>query len=174
MSAAQEAQLWDTAGITPLPYPHAMYEVPIDRELGRKGWARIASDPWRYARLTAARALDFWVGNSRYLANSDTGLANGFRMDLEQRGWTVAVYSLTKRLLVVPGLLVLAAMTVWVERPRWREVAPLYLFPLGLTLGYVPFCVEAGRYALPVLPCVLILAAAGVERFLTARVEVRP
>jgi hypothetical protein len=27
-------------------------------------------------------------------------------------------------------------------------------------LGYVPFTVEAGRYALPVLPCLMVLSVA--------------
>ena len=40
------------------------------------------------------------------------------------------------------------------------ELLPLYMFPIGLMLGYIPFTVEAGRYALPVLPYLMALSVA--------------
>jgi hypothetical protein len=63
-------------------------------------------------------------------------------------------------LLVIPGLVVLALGSAWLHRSRWRELLPLYIFPIGLMFGYIPFTVEAGRYALPVLPCLMVLSAA--------------
>src|SRR5207249_1447696 len=67
MSYETEAQIWESAGITPLPYAHAMYDVSTDRLLRAKGWARITDEPVRYLWLTLTRAFDFWIGNSFYL-----------------------------------------------------------------------------------------------------------
>lgn len=160
MSPEQEQSIWETAGITPLPYAHAMYDVQTDQLLREKGVTRIAADPIGYVWLTATRVWDFWVGNSLYLTGHHTGFATGLRADMTERGWTVAIYSLVKRLLLLPGLIVVAACSAWIHQDRWRDLLPLYVFPVGLTAGYVPFTVEAGRYALPVLPCFMMLSVA--------------
>ena len=164
MPPDREAQIWETAGIAPLAYPHAMYEVSMDRMLRDKGWARIRAQPGRYARLTAMRIVHFWIGNRMYLANSEHGFADGWRRDVAERGILVALYSVAKRLLLIPVALVLAVWAGWRFRSRWRELFPLYALPVGVTLGYVPFAVESGRYALPVLPCVFILAVVAVTQ----------
>lgn len=155
-----EAQIWETAGITPLSHPYVMYEVSNDNLLRKKGWSRIKADPATYVWLTVTRVVHFWIGNKFYLLNSDQGFATAFRNDVRERGATIAVYSLMKRLVLVPALLILALCSLWVFRIHWRDLFPLYAFPIGLTLGYVPFTVESGRYALPVLPCLFLLAAA--------------
>jgi 4-amino-4-deoxy-L-arabinose transferase-like glycosyltransferase len=173
MSPELEARIWETAGIAPLAYPHVMYEVAVDRELGRKGWERIKADPGQYMRLTLARVMHFWVGNRLYLFNSDRGPADGLKRDAAERGWFVALYSLAKRLLLVPLLLLLACVSAWRLRARRRELMPLYVFPLGLMLAYVPFSVEAGRYVLPVLPCVVMLAAGVLQHVGTRLYPVR-
>ena len=160
MSYETESQIWETAGILPLPYAHAMYEVSTDRLLRTKGWMRITDQPVRYLWLTLTRAFDFWIGNSYYLINSDQGFVQGFRSDVADRGRLVASYSVGKRLLLIPGLVLLAVWSAWFHRVRWRELLPLYLFPIGLMSGYVLFTVEAGRYALPVLPCLMVLSVA--------------
>jgi 4-amino-4-deoxy-L-arabinose transferase-like glycosyltransferase len=164
MSYDTEAQIWESAGITPLPYAHAMYDVSTDRLLREKGWARISELPVQYLWLSVMRVFDFWIGNAHYLTNSDLGLVRGFTEDVADRGWVVAIYSLTKRLLLVPGLVLLTLWSAWCHRSRWRELLPLYMFPIGLMLGYVPFAVEAGRYALPVLPCLMVLSVAVLAR----------
>lgn len=160
MTLEQESAIWESAGLVPLPYAHAMYDVPADRMLRDKGWARIAGDPTAYARLIVIRVWDFWIGNDRYLVNSTEGFADGWRADAMDRGRLVAGFSLVKRLVLVPGLILLALWSLWRDRDRWRVLLPLCLFPVGLTAGYVPFTVEAGRYALPVLPCLMVLVAA--------------
>ena len=160
MSYETEAQIWESAGITPLPYAHAMYDVSTDRLLRAQGWARITEQPVRYLGLTLTRTFDFWIGNSFYLVSSDQGFVQGLTGDAADRGWLVAAYSVAKRLLLIPGLVVLAVWSAWSHRSRWRELLPLYMFPIGLMLGYVPFTVEAGRYALPVLPCLMVLSVA--------------
>lgn len=160
MRPEREQAIWESAGITPLPYAHAMYDVYTDRLLREKGMSRIAADPIGYVGLTVTRAWDFWIGNSLYLTGEEKGLGSGMRTDAAERGWSVAIYSLVKRLLLMPGFLILAMCSAWVHRRRWRELLPLYLFPVGLTAGYVPFTVEAGRYALPVLPCLMMLSVA--------------
>jgi 4-amino-4-deoxy-L-arabinose transferase-like glycosyltransferase len=160
MPKAMESQIWESAGITPLPHAHAMYDVSTDRLLRAKGWARITEAPVRYLWLSLTRAFDFWIGNSFYLVSSGQGFVQGFAEDAADRGWLVASYSVAKRLLLIPGLVVLALWSAWSHRSRWQELLPLYIFPIGLMLGYIPFTVEAGRYALPVLPCLMVLSVA--------------
>jgi len=160
MPLEREQAIWESAGITPLPYAHAMYEVRTDQLLREKGLARIAADPTGYIKLTLTRVWDFWIGNSFYLTNGKQGQAEALRKDVAERGWAVATYGLLKRLLVVPSIILMAVGSAWVHRERWRDLLPLYLFPIGLTAGYVPFTVEAGRYALPVLPCLIVLSVA--------------
>jgi hypothetical protein len=164
MPAAHEAWLWESAGIAPLRYPFQIYEVAVDRHLGDLGAARIRAHPARYAALTVRRVGHLWLGNRLYLAGSEAGLAQGFRQDAAARGAWVAAYSLAKRALLVPAALALALWTVWRRRDAWRALAPVYAFPVGLTLAYAPLAVEAGRHVLPVLPCVFLLAAAALER----------
>jgi 4-amino-4-deoxy-L-arabinose transferase-like glycosyltransferase len=169
MPPEREQAIWESAGITPLPYAHAMYDVQTDQLLREKGMSRIAADPIRYVGLTITRVWDFWIGNSFYLVNEEGGLVQGLRMDAVERGWAVAIYSLLKRLFLIPGIIVVAMCSAWVHRERWRELLPLYLFPVGLTAGYVPFTVEAGRYALPVLPCLMMLSVALVPHWQAIR-----
>lgn len=165
MSQEQEQAIWESAGITPLPYAYAMYDVSTDQLLRRKGVDRIVADPLNYAALTCGRIWDFWVGNAYYLSDEGQGFMHGLQKDLKERNLAVATYSLVKRLLLVPGLIVLACFSAWVHREHWKTLLPLYLFPIGLTAGYVPFTVEAGRYALPVLPCLMMLSVAAVPHF---------
>ncbi len=160
MPLEREQAIWESAGITPLPYAHAMYDVLNDKLLREKGLTRIAGDPAGYLTLTLTRVWDFWIGNSFYVANGEQGLAEALWKDAAERGWAVAMYGLLKRLVVVPGIILMAVGSAWVHRERWRDLLPLYMFPIGLTVGYVPFTVEAGRYALPVLPCLMVLAVA--------------
>ena len=162
MPFPQEAHIWETAGITPLRYPHMMYEVSLDRELNQRALARIAADPVGYLRLTAARVPDLWFGNRFYLFNGDSTLRDGVLSDAAERGPLIAAYSLAKRLLLVPGALVLAVWAGWRHRAAWRILYPVYALPAGLTLGYIPFCVEGGRYVLPVLPCVFLLSVVAI------------
>lgn len=169
MPPEREQAIWDSAGITPLSYAHAMYGVHTDRLLREKGMSRIAADPRRYVVLTLTRVWDFWVGNSFYLTGEEKGMASSLRTDAAERGWAVAIYSLFKRVFLIPSFIIMATCSAWIHRERWRELLPVYLFPVGLTAGYVPFTVEAGRYALPVLPCLIMLAVAVIPHCQTVR-----
>ena len=173
MPLTMESQIWESAGITPLPYAHAMYDVSTDQILRAKGWARITEAPVRYLWLTLTRAFDFWIGNSFYLMNSDQGFVQGLTVDAADRGWLMATYSVAKRLLLIPGLIGLSLWSAWSHQSRWRELLPLYMFPIGLMLGYIPFTVEAGRYALPVLPCLMVLSVAVLARMGLPMVSLR-
>ena len=173
MSSTMEFQIWETAGITPLPYAHAMYDVSTDQILRAKGWARITEAPARYLWLTMTRAYDFWIGNSYYLMNSDQGFLEALSVDAADRGWLTAGYSVAKRLLLIPGLIGLSLWSAWSHQYRWRELLPLYVFPIGLMLGYIPFTVEAGRYALPVLPCLMVLTVAVLARMGALRLSIQ-
>lgn len=169
MPSEREQAIWESAGITPLPYAHAMYDVRTDRLLHEKGMNRIKDDPMGYVGLTFTRVWDFWIGNSFYLVNEEKGLTQGLQKDAAERGWGAAIYGLLKRFFVVPGLLAVSIGSAWIHRKRWRELLPLYLFPVGLTIGYVPFTVEAGRYALPVLPCLMMLSVALIPHYQMVR-----
>ncbi len=160
MPLEQEHTIWESANITPLPHAYAMYDVWTDQLLRQKGIERVMADPVNYLSLTCGRIWDFWVGNSYYLFDERHEGELGFLTDAQDRGWAVALYSLAKRLLLIPGLILLACLSAWMHRERWETLLPLYMFPLGLTAGYVPFTVEAGRYALPVLPCLMLLSVA--------------
>ncbi len=154
-----EAQIWEAAGITPLAYPHAMYEVELDRILFSQGLERIQDHPFRYLVLVAGRVFDLWIGNAYYLFNAEPTLWLGLQTDVAERGMLVAGYSVLKRFVLLPALLVLALWTCWVHREQWHRVLPCWLLPVGLTLGYAPFTSEGGRYVLPVLPCLFLLAS---------------
>lgn len=160
MPREREYAIWESAGITPLPHAYAMYDVQTDRLLRQKGIQRILADPMTYLGLTFGRVWDFWVGNSYYLLDEQQEGMLGLLKDAQERGWMVAIYSLAKRRLLIPGLILLACLSAWIHRDRWEALLPLYVFPIGLTAGYVPFTVEAGRYALPVLPCLMLLSVA--------------
>lgn len=163
MPLEREYAIWESAGLTPLPHAYAMYEVRTDQLLRQKGIERIMADPLGYLSLTLGRVWDFWVGNSFYLFNEQQGVLLGLSKDAQERGWVVAFYSLFKRLVLVPILIIFACYSAWVHRDRWKILLPLYVFPIGLTVAYVPFTVEAGRYALPVLPCLMMLSVAAVH-----------
>ncbi len=169
MPAEREYAIWESAGITPLPHAYAMYDVQTDQLLRQKGIQRILTDPMNYLSMTFGRIWDFWVGNSYYLFTEHQKDRLGLLKDARERGWTVAIYSIAKRLLLIPGLIVLACVSAWIHRDRWKMLLPLYAFPIGLTAGYVPFTVEAGRYVLPVLPCLMLLSVAVAFRPKTIR-----
>jgi 4-amino-4-deoxy-L-arabinose transferase-like glycosyltransferase len=160
MPFEREQAIWDSAGISPLPHAYAMYEVPVDRILRHHGRERIQADPLAYLRLTLGRTWDFWIGNSFYLFNGEAGLAEGWRRDAQERGRVVALYSFAKRMFLVPALIAASVASTWFFRSMGRQLLPLWIFPLGLMAGYVPFTVEAARYTLPVLPCLMVLTAA--------------
>jgi 4-amino-4-deoxy-L-arabinose transferase-like glycosyltransferase len=148
MPLEREQAIWESAGITPLPYAHAMYDVRTDQVLREKGMNRIAADPLGYIGLTFTRVWDFWVGNSFYLVNGQEGLVEGLRSDAAERGWIVALYSVLKRLLLVPGLMVVATFSAWVFRTRRQDLLPLYVFPIGLTaaMSHSPWKLVAMPY----------------------------
>jgi 4-amino-4-deoxy-L-arabinose transferase-like glycosyltransferase len=70
---------------------------------------------------------------------------------------------------LVPALMVLALWGAWRNREQWKASLPLFMIPLGVMLGYVPFTMESGRYALAILPCVLILAVTAVVSWIMSR-----
>lgn len=169
MPETEERQIWEAAGIAPLTYPHVMYEASYDRRLRALGWARIREHPLVYLQLTMTRVFDFWIGNRYYLLNAEPTVTEGLSKDIRERGLVVGLYSLSKRLFLLPGLMVLALWGAWHYRDQWKASLPLFMIPLGVTFGYVPFTVESGRYALAVLPCVLILAVAAAVSWITSR-----
>lgn len=58
-------------------------------------------------------------------------------------------------------LLPAALMGVWVLRRRWRDLLPIYIFLIAYVPSIVLFLVTA-RHRLPLVPFLIILAAAGV------------
>ncbi|PWT94072.1 MAG: hypothetical protein C5B54_00655 [Acidobacteria bacterium] len=62
-------------------------------------------------------------------------------------------------LVLIPGLI-----GMWILRHRWRELLPLYLTIIIITLFHIPYVVEA-RYTLPARPIMLIFVAATILNF---------
>jgi hypothetical protein len=55
----------------------------------------------------------------------------------------------------------LAVFGLWVSRHRFLELSPVWSFPVFLTAAHIPMYIEP-RYGLPLIPFILIFAAAGV------------
>jgi len=60
----------------------------------------------------------------------------------------------------------LAIYGMFLERRRFVSLTHIILFPIFLCLIHLPMWIE-GRYSLPMMPLVLILAARGIEGLLS-------
>lgn len=105
--------------------------------------------------------------------NSDQGYVKGLTVDAADRGWFAAIYRVAKRLLLIPGLIGLSIRSAWTHQSRWRGLLRLCAVPIGLMRDYFPFTVEAGRYARPVLPCLMVLSVAILARLCLPMVSLR-
>ena len=129
-----------------------MTEIRADAFLKRRVRAWLAErllfpeDPWRVARLCLNKAVRTWTP----LPNWDG--AQAWHYKLASAGTYVPVM-----LLMLYG--------AWTFRHRWREVYLLLVPALYIACLHSIF-MGSIRYRLPAMPCLMILAAAGLVRWL--------
>jgi 4-amino-4-deoxy-L-arabinose transferase-like glycosyltransferase len=130
-----------------------------DRALMRAGFAWIFSHPRLVARQWVLKFVEFWRFyprvDKRYPDDASADPAAG-----ASRGLLVAVSLLFEPWLILGGL-----AGLWSLRAR-RELWPLGAFLLGTT-GVHVFIISQMRYRLPVMPILMIGAAALAARGLT-------
>ncbi|MFO7674837.1 MAG: tetratricopeptide repeat protein [bacterium] len=160
----------------------------------RPDWWGGYNDVKRIAEAAAGRGLRgseidrFWLrqglGFWRDRPLAALGLT-GRKLLLLASGYEVAnnrdIYAAKRRTFINPvlfstpwlkfpfGLLLpLALAGAWLLRRRAARLAPLYLFIAAYGLSFVPFFVTA-RYRLPLVPALLVVAAAGAAALVRAR-----
>jgi 4-amino-4-deoxy-L-arabinose transferase-like glycosyltransferase len=118
-----------------LTYYQSQPERVYYQFLQNKALAWIQAHPLGFLQLTARRIWYFW----------------GLNLRVGREAWLHFAYFFP--------LVVLALVGLWHSRQRWRELAPLWLFPLLYPLPYYVTHVGHGRYSYPVEPFTMLLAA---------------
>ncbi len=138
-------------------------EAAYIEECGRLAREAIIADPWRFMRLVAVRAVDYWAGT----VLSHTGPAPRlWPRSSGRRG--VTIFLLAELLVVVGGLLL--------RRRLWRQVGWLLAVVVSFSVVYCITHVEL-RFRAPTEPLVaLILGAmtAGAVPFTAKRTKSEP
>jgi tetratricopeptide (TPR) repeat protein len=116
----------------------------------RRSFDEIASDPARWLGLLLRKGLLVW--NAREVVDTES---------IEAYQDHSRLLSGLSRLLHFGILLPLAALGVFVTRHRWRHLWILYAVTLTIAASVVVFYVLA-RYRFPVVPVVILFAAAGL------------
>ncbi|MDH3892151.1 MAG: tetratricopeptide repeat protein [candidate division Zixibacteria bacterium] len=144
-------------------------KAAAQREAGRELSEAEQSSFWTAKALSfiannPARFLDLVWRKSVYLV---CGLENSDNLDIyyqrtKSHLLSVLLFKIDNWLYFPFGLLLpLAMVGVYVHRAKWRNLAPVYLFLLAYIPSIVLFLVTA-RHRLPLVPFLIILAAAGV------------
>jgi hypothetical protein len=141
------------------PHTPTQRRIEIDRLFRERGKARIAEDPYAFAKLVPVRAVRMWFSShADTVRNQARGIPRSVRI--------VAAVGL--------GGLFCVAVAGWFLSLRsvgWA-LWPLAAVPTYLTLAHAPIA-SGGRYVAPAWPCVLCLAAFGVA-FCMCRATPRP
>lgn len=131
-------------------------------------------------RYWAGRGLEFWRSDpgravilllrKSYMWFSGYETSNERDIYFARRYFFLGALVVNLTWLKLPwGLLLpLALAGAWFERRRRRRLLPVYLFVVAYSLSLVIFFVSA-RFRLPLVPFLLLLAAAGVRQFRLAR-----
>ena len=151
------------------PYPYTAGDPEADRRIKEAAFAQIRAQPLRFVRLALRKPFYLWIGNRWFLFGPAGSFGASYAADLARRGPWVAAYSVLRRFVLLPCLLVLGAAGAWRERRTWRRWWPLALLPAYVTAIHMVFVVECGRYAVPLLPFVFILAGAAAAGHFPAR-----
>lgn len=130
-----------TAAPLPDDLDLSLNEAQLDRELLRRGLAFVAADPVRYLRLSASRAIDFFM----FWPSGETTLLHNVGR--------VASYGVFLPFFV-HGL--------WLSRRTWRRYWMLYAFGLVYTVLHLLTWAMI-RYRLPVDAVFLVFAALSVQ-----------
>ena len=134
----------------------------LEGELQTEGNALLKANPAAFMKIALRRLPPFWFTSHSSVFGVDRSLGEYLR---EKNFLPVAVR--LGLLGLQAALLALAAAGIWFRRKNWRETAPLIALPVFFT-GHVLFDFVP-RYHLPVMPCILIFAAAGLADLIGRR-----
>lgn len=120
---------------------------------------RIKADPLHWLSVRARQYPRLFMDSGDYLLGPRNVLIG---QAVREGRWLVI---LTKVAFILGNLLFfgLAAFGIYVERKRFVSLAHITLFPIFLALIHLPMWIES-RYAVPMVPLVAILSAAGLMR----------
>jgi len=134
--------------------------VTLEAARARLAVNRIRGDPPRWIRARISQYPFLFIDTGDYLPLDANRTAFA-------RAWSESVWpTVILKAAFVCGnvvLLVLAAKGMWLSRRRTVELAPLWSVPAYFAAAHVPMFVEP-RYGLPLVPFLLIFAAAAVSR----------
>jgi 4-amino-4-deoxy-L-arabinose transferase-like glycosyltransferase len=148
------------AALEKMPFYQESLSLPLPRRDGvylRRGLAFMRDNPGTVLGQWARKAVNFW----RFYPRTD----KPYREDIFShpgaglsRAALVAV-----SLACEPALILGGFWGLWGLRRRWRELHPLWLFLLG-TMAIHVVSVSQMRYRLPVMPILILAAAAAAAR----------
>lgn len=117
----------------------------IDRYYYKKALRWACSDPWSFLKLLIRKV---------YIFTNAYEVANNFDLYYLKKQFPLLKYNPVSLYVVLP----FAFFGMAVMAPRWREVAPLYIFVAGYSLSIVAFFVNA-RFRMPIVPFLVVFAA---------------
>lgn len=141
-------------------------EAGRDRRYMRRAVERIETDPAQYLRTRLKQYPRLFLDSGDYLLGSSNMT---FNEALKQRRALVVITKISF-MLGNAAIFVLAIYGIFLERRRFVSLNHIILFPVVLSLVHMPMWIE-GRYSLPMMPLVLILAARGIEGLRIMRVS---
>lgn len=140
-----------------------MSEAELSAFWTKKAVSFIVSNPGKFLSLVWKKSVYLVCG----FENSDN--TDIYYQRTKSRLLSLLLWNLDDWLYFPFGLLLpLALMGIYVHRDRRRDLAPLYFFVLAYSPTIVLFLVTA-RHRLPLIPFLIILAAAGVVKLVHAR-----
>jgi hypothetical protein len=140
-----------------------MSEAELSAFWTKKAVSFIVSNPGKFASLVWKKSVYLVCG----FENSDN--TDIYYQRTKSRLFSFLLWNLDEWLYFPFGLLLpLALVGIYVHRNRRRDLAPLYLFVLAYIPTIVLFLVTA-RHRLPLVPFLIIMAAAGLVKLVHAR-----
>ena len=140
-----------------------MSEAELSAFWTKKAVSFIVSNPGKFASLVWKKSVYLVCG----FENSDN--TDIYYQRTKSRLFSFLLWNLDDWLYFPFGLLLpLALVGIYVHRNRRRDLAPLYLFVLAYIPTIVLFLVTA-RHRLPLVPFLIIMAAAGLVKLVHAR-----
>ena len=124
----------------------AIGEQAFIQDRGERAKAAIAADPWRYARLVALRAVDYWVGSIYTHTVADSGLAP-----------RSAARAGTMYFLMAEGAVLILAIVV--NRRLNRDVPWLLAIVVAFSIVYSLTHIQI-RFRAPTEPLVAVIVGA--------------
>lgn len=135
----------------------------LDRLLIRESIRNVMDSPGQYAWMSAKRFGRFWIGSH---SNAVRGLEWSFQAAIA-RGETPVFALKTLMLILNAGLLVVAAVGLYIARASWDGWLPVLLVIGYINLVHVGLF-STSRYQIPIMPLVAVFAACTGNRFVVA------